>query len=130
MTGLVCVLVAIGGWQELSDSQPGNLDEKKSTFTVVVDAGAGKVTTYSGVAIAKNMSVIAALEKLRSRGLRFRSRGSGATAFVESINGIKNSGSGRNWIYFVNDKKATKGAGVYLLKAGDIVLWKYADKVK
>jgi Domain of unknown function (DUF4430) len=48
----------------------------------------------------------------------------GMGKFIESINGIKNSGD-KNWIYYVNGEKANIGVSNYKINIGDIVSWKY-----
>jgi hypothetical protein len=53
--------------------------------------------------------------------------GSGASAFLTSLNGVKNEGAGgRNWTYRVNDKHADRSFAVYELQPGDHVLWTFA----
>ena len=47
----------------------------------------------------------------------------GMGEFVEEINGIKNGE--KNWIYYVNNKKAEVGISNYKINNGDIVSWKY-----
>jgi len=49
---------------------------------------------------------------------------SGMGKLIEEINGIKNSGD-KNWIYYVNGKKADVGVSNYKISEGDIVSWKY-----
>ncbi|MEK7572546.1 MAG: DUF4430 domain-containing protein [Patescibacteria group bacterium] len=49
---------------------------------------------------------------------------SGMGKLIEKINGIKNSGE-KNWIYYVNNKKANIGVSNYKLNSGDVVSWKY-----
>ena len=39
---------------------------------------------------------------------------------VEEINGLKNSGE-KNWIYYINGKKANIGVSNYKINKGDIV---------
>jgi len=45
--------------------------------------------------------------------------------FVESINGVAND-SQKNlwWIFYVNDVSASVSCDKYILKEGDVVLWK------
>lgn len=50
----------------------------------------------------------------------------GMGKFIEEINGTKNTGS-KNWIYYVNDKKAMVGVSNYKINPGDVVSWKYED---
>jgi hypothetical protein len=53
--------------------------------------------------------------------------GSGASAFLTSINGAANEGArGRNWTYRVNGKHADRSFAVYELRPGDHVLWTFA----
>jgi len=47
----------------------------------------------------------------------------GMGEFIEEINGIKNGD--KNWIYYVNGKKAEIGISNYQIKTGDVVSWKY-----
>ena len=47
----------------------------------------------------------------------------GMGEFVEEINGVKNGN--KNWIYYVNNKKAEIGVSNYKINPGDIVSWKY-----
>jgi len=53
---------------------------------------------------------------------------SGMGELVEEINGIKNNGD-KNWIYYVNGKKATIGISNYKIKPGDVVSWKYEKDI-
>ncbi len=51
--------------------------------------------------------------------------GAGETAFVKSINGIVGGENGADWwIYFVNDKLASQGAGATAIDKGDRVEWR------
>jgi hypothetical protein len=49
---------------------------------------------------------------------------SGMGEFIEEINNQKNNGE-KNWIYYVNDKKANIGISNYKINPGDVVSWKY-----
>lgn len=60
-------------------------------------------------------------------GIRVASTGSGAGAFLISLNGVANEGvNGRNWTYRVNGKHADRSFAVYVLRPGDQVLWTFA----
>ncbi|MBD3311451.1 MAG: DUF4430 domain-containing protein [Candidatus Magasanikbacteria bacterium] len=49
--------------------------------------------------------------------------------FVESIANIKNDPyTGKYWIYYVNNKKATMGISNRLLKNNDVIEWKYEQE--
>lgn len=46
--------------------------------------------------------------------------------FVEEINEIKNDpGSGKYWIYYINDQTAQIGISNYQVKQDDLIEWKY-----
>lgn len=64
--------------------------------------------------------------KLQEEGkMSFKDRTySGMGKLVEEINGLKNSGE-KNWIYYINGKKANIGVSNYKINKGDIVSWKY-----
>ncbi len=46
--------------------------------------------------------------------------------FIEEINGVKNSGE-KNWIYYINGKRAETGVSNYKLKPDDKITWKYEN---
>jgi hypothetical protein len=52
----------------------------------------------------------------------------GMGQFIQEINGVKNNGD-KNWIYYVNGKKAEIGVSDYKLTSGDIVSWKYEENI-
>ena len=47
---------------------------------------------------------------------------------IEEINKVKNGGE-KNWIYYVNGKKAEIGVSNYKIKEGDVVSWKYENSL-
>ena len=52
----------------------------------------------------------------------------GMGKLIEEIDGIKNSGE-KNWIYYVNGKKAQIGISNYQINKGDVVSWKYEKDI-
>jgi len=96
---------------------------------LVVRYGDGVETHFTALPWQKGMTALdglVAAQKHR-RGITFVQRGKGASALVTQIGELKNEGSGKNWIFSVNDKTADVGAGAYELKAGDAILWKFAE---
>lgn len=98
---------------------------------VVVDFADGVEWHFTAVPWTEGMTVMDTLEAAPKgpRGLSYKSRGSGETAFVTEIAGIANevgTGRKRNWIYKVNDELAKRGAGVVTVKPGDVVKWTYS----
>lgn len=45
--------------------------------------------------------------------------------FVETIDGVSGGTSGKYWMFYINNKEATVGAGAYKTKNGDTITWKF-----
>ena len=101
---------------------------KQAIITVVIDDGTGDEPREERVDWRPGINVLDALLATGSENLEIRHRGSGITAFVEAIGDNENTGSGKNWLFYVNQQKAPEGAGASELQPGDIVLWKYTDE--
>jgi hypothetical protein len=73
----------------------------------------------------EGISIAGFMKKLKSEGkISFTEKNyTGMGKFIESINGIKNGE--KNWIYYVNGKKANIGISNYKINSGDVVSWKY-----
>jgi len=76
--------------------------------------------------IPGSLTVYDFMSKLRNEGkINFTEKNYvGMGKFIETINGVSGNGE-KNWIYYVNNKKATVGVSNYKIKKGDIVSWKY-----
>jgi Domain of unknown function (DUF4430) len=119
---LACVAPAMA-------EEPGAAaDEPVKTVELAVDYGDGVQKVFRALEWKEGLTVLGALEQAarHPRGIKFERRGTGATAFVTSIDDQKNEGAGRNWTYEVNGKRPDKSCGVWVLRAGDTVLWQYA----
>jgi hypothetical protein len=103
--------------------------EPAKTVRLTVDYGDGVQKVFSALPWQAELTVLDALQAAarHPRGIKFTHRGSGASAFVTAIDDVKNEGRGRNWTYLVNDKRADKSAGVWELKAGDAIVWRFSD---
>ncbi len=102
-------------------------DAKKPAVQLVIDYGDGVEVHFTALDWRDGMTVLDALAAAQAHkhGVAFAVRGSGDTALVTKIGDQKNEGSGKNWIYSVNDKVGEVSAGVCTLKPGDTVLWKF-----
>ena len=80
--------------------------------------------------IAENISVYDFMSKLENEGkINFKAKNySGMGKLIEEINKVKNGGE-KNWIYYVNGKKAEIGVSNYKIKEGDVVSWKYENSL-
>lgn len=111
------------GWGAIAGDGPHHVK-------LVVDYDDGVQKTFKSLAWSKGMTVIDAmnLAKAHPRGIVYEATGSGATAFVLSIDSLKNEGGGkRNWQYWVNTDFADKSAGAWALEPGDVILWRFTQ---
>lgn len=102
------------------------LSAAEPAVSLTVAYGDGVEKKFTALPWKEGLTVLDALNAAakHSRGIKVDRRGNGEFAFVTAIDELKNDG-GKNWIYLVNDKAADKSCGIYPLKAGDAVLWKF-----
>lgn len=80
------------------------------------------------ISVPQNSTVYDLMNALKQRGdIEFTGKiSSGLGFFVEGINGVKNNDTNSTyWIYYINDKTAGIGISNYILKPGDVIIWKY-----
>ncbi len=133
---MTMLVAGLGGCRDLADlrmpttsppttsQSPG---EAVGTVRVLIQIDSETEPKDLEIPWRKGTTAFDALLALKAQGIEIRHRGSGATAFVESIDGVENTGSGRNWLFYVNEKKGKQGSGASTLQAGDVVLWTYTD---
>ncbi|HNW71761.1 MAG TPA: DUF4430 domain-containing protein [Candidatus Paceibacterota bacterium] len=101
-------------------------EEKGRTQTAILEINKIKYTgeIKNGESIYSFMNSLREKEKITFIEKNY----SGMGAFVEEINGIKNNGE-KNWIYYVNGKKANIGISNYKINSGDTVSWVYEENL-
>lgn len=101
--------------------------DKPETVGLVIDYNDGVEKHFTTIAWKPGMTVMDAMlaAKEHPRGIRFEHKGKRATALLTKIDDVENEGSGRNWLYRVNGMPGDRSIGIYELKAGDAVLWKF-----
>ena len=121
------VLRPFGSLQRAQADEP--VPAQTQAVQLTIDYGDGVQKVFHPLAWKEGLTVLAALESASKhpRGIKLTVRGAGATAFVTAIDEQKNEGAGRNWTYRVNDKRANKSCGVWVLKTGDSVLWRFGE---
>ncbi len=106
-------------------------DDKPAPKTVrmVLDYGDGVEKHFTKLAWSEGMTVLDALvaASKHRRGIKIQYRGKGATAFLTKIDDLENEGFTRNWVYRVNNKLAQRSFGIFTLKPGDTILWKFGE---
>ncbi len=128
-SGLVAVSLAlaglIGGNSSLHAADP----DAPPTVRMVIDYGDGVEKHFTALGWKEGMTILDALEaaKDHARGIKFTYRGKESTAFLTHLDDLENEGTGKNWVFRVNDKLGTKSFAVTPLKAGDTVLWRFGE---
>jgi hypothetical protein len=100
-----------------------------NSIKLTVDYGDGVEKRFTRIAWKTDMTVQSAIEAAQKhpRGIRFKHRGKGATAFLFEIDGLKNERGGRGWLFRVNGKRADRSFAIAPLKVGDSVLWEFGS---
>jgi hypothetical protein len=123
------ILIAVIALALAAAAQPTQAEPAKNV-SLVVDYGDG-VAKHFRFAWKEDMTVQDAIDLAQANphGLKYRSTGSGATAFLTQIDDVRNEGAGadkKNWQFWINGQRAERGFGVFKLARGDKVLWKFA----
>jgi len=92
---------------------------------VSIDYGNDDVQSFAGELLRQGDTVLDLLENLeRGEGIILEKRNfPGLGVFIEAIHGVHNTNQSY-WQFWVNGEYAQVGAGQYVLKDGDKVLWK------
>ncbi len=124
---LLAASCAADGWCGSPLAQEGGNPPTAKTVSLIIDYGDGFEKHYTNIAHRERMTILDVMRRAEKhvRPLPFRFRGKEATAFLTEIDGLANEGSGRNWIYRVNDKLGDRSFAVYELAAGDVVRWRF-----
>jgi hypothetical protein len=98
------------------------------TVALVIDFGNGARREFDALPWQAEMTVG---DLLRAAGrfrppVRFTQQGAGATAFLTSLEGVKNeTGDGRYWLYQISDRRGDVAFDLATLSPGDRVTWRY-----
>lgn len=115
VTAAVITIGVVGGvaWQNNSDKKTDNTQ----TSTAVVEKQKTDNVTYDGV------TGKTALELLKSNATVVTKNDPSLGEYVVSIDGEDGNGS-KYWLYYVDGKAATVGAGEYKTKTGEKIEWR------
>jgi hypothetical protein len=101
-----------------------NQAEEKIKAVMLINGVKYEAEVKAGSSVYDLMNVLKAENKINFSGKNY----SGLGFFVEEIDGLKNNPAGANWLYYVNGQPAQVGISNYLIKANDIIEWKYEKK--
>jgi hypothetical protein len=111
-----------------SGAAPPNEPAGASQETVVlsIDFGDGRLQELEPVAWRSGMTVRDLTRETRRENRNLVVKGSGASAFLASLDGVENEGAdGRNWMYQVNGEPGDRSFAIYELAPSDRVLWTF-----
>jgi len=123
---LCCCALLLLGYSGATSSAAEPAAEK--TVRMTIDYGDGVRKEFTALPWKEGATVFDALQSAAKhpRGIKVEHRGSGATTLITTIDGLKNEGAGRNWLYEVNEKLGETSCAIAELKPGDAVLWRFA----
>lgn len=101
-----------------------------SVVQLTIDYGDGAQKRFTAVPWKEKMTVLEALQfaKAHPHGVKFESRGKGKITFLTQIDDVKNqAGGGRNWIFYVNDKRAEASFAVTTVPKAGAILWRFEE---
>jgi hypothetical protein len=103
--------------------------EGEPAVELMINYGDGSEKRFTRIPFQDGMTVLAALRHAEKhpRGIIFEKSGSGEAALLTSIDDLVNQAGadGKNWLYRVNGKLATKSFDAYVLSPGDVILWSF-----
>lgn len=101
--------------------------DEPDTVRLVIDYHDGVEKHFNAISWKSGITVLDVMQaaKKHPRGISFEHKGKGATALLTKIDEVENEGRGRNWLYRVNGEPGDRSMGIFELKAGDTVLWKF-----
>lgn len=101
--------------------------DETAAVRLIIDYNDGVEKHFPAIAWKSEMTVMDAMlaAKKHPRGISFEHKGKGATALLTKIDDVENEGRGRNWLYRVNGDPGDRSMGIFELKPGDTVLWKF-----
>lgn len=114
---MVLALIAIGVAVYGINNKPSKISQSQQA---VLGTTNSKEITYSG------KDGITALVLLQQK-YKAEISGTGASAFVTSINGLAANPKNEFWAFNINGKPATVGAGNYITKVDDTITWKLSS---
>lgn len=101
----------------------------KQTVSIKV-IGINTTMMQGNIEVNSSSTAYSVLRELaKQNGKSISTKGFGSTVYVSGIDGLKefDHGPSSGWMYKVNGTPPNIGAGAYRLKAGDQVIWYYAN---
>ncbi len=124
LIGAALILVAVALAVPTNAAEPS-----ANTTALTIDYGDGVQKHFPRLAWKESMTVLDAMQAAQDhpRGITFRYRGRGATAFLVQIDDLENQGRDRNWLYRINGKLADRSFAVQTVQPKDQITWEFGQ---
>ncbi|TVS17750.1 MAG: DUF4430 domain-containing protein [Planctomycetaceae bacterium] len=124
LIGAALILVAVPLAVSANAAEP-----PARTIALTIDYGDGVQKHFPRLAWKESMTVLDAMQAAQDhpRGIAFRYRGRGATAFLVQIDDLENQGRDRNWLYRINGKLADRSFAVQTVQPKDQITWEFGQ---
>ena len=121
LVGILFLLTA-----PVAEAQQAN-PTKKSQVSLVIDFGDHFQKRFTAITWTRDMTILDVLQAAAKhpRGIGFKHRGKGKTAFLTSIDKLENQGGDRNWVYRVNGKLGDRSFATFKVQPTDAILWTF-----
>jgi len=120
IAGLVILAGLTAAGLHITNDTPG--PPAKTVATTAADSAKVKASsTVVEFTAVKDKTILAQLKTHAEVGVKDSQYG----PFVDSINGVKSGTSGKYWSYYVDGQMANVGAGEYMAKGGEKIVWKF-----
>jgi len=117
------------GGMLIAPLEPASESNLSQTFSLMVDFGDGKLETFQDVSFGEQETLFLAMQKkLGEEKIDFGFKEyEGLGTLITKI-GEKENGTGNEyWQYWVNNRHADVGADQYLVRPGNVILWKFSS---
>lgn len=117
---------------ETKDSEPAKKNEGV-TISIYIKDEKRYILSPVDIAFIDGDSVFDVLKNVtRQNGIHMESSGRSESVYIEGIDNIYefDKGPKSGWLFYINGKRAEKGAGAVKVKSGDIIEWIYTTDFK
>ncbi len=107
----------------------GNAVLTRSTASLMIDYGDGRVKTYPDLAVVGSEDLLTLLQKQTTIAkLKFEVKDYGEMGKLVTTIGNKTGGDeGKYWQFWVNNASISYAADKYIVKPGDVIEWKFIN---
>lgn len=118
---LTVSFVFLFGFKIIKDNKINSQTEKLNYFTVTQKISTKEVSkTYDRIKVTDRVNALQLLQKT----VKVITKGEGPNAFIISIeNRVADTKQNEYWSFEVNGKESPVGAGSYILKPNDTIIW-------